>query len=73
MYGRTNAIHLFEQHLDNSPDLVRQVSSLSGKRLVCHCSKGSTVPRRYPHQEICGIVPKRVRQKRDRAETTDLQ
>ena len=39
-YGRTNAIQLFEQHLDTTPDLVRQVPSLSGKRLICHCSKG---------------------------------
>ena len=41
-YGRVNAIHLFEQHLDNSPELIKLVPSLSGKRLVCHCSKGQS-------------------------------
>ena len=41
-YGRVNAIHLFEQYLDNSHDLVKLVPSLSGKRLVCHCSKGQS-------------------------------
>ena len=37
-----NAIHLFEQYLDNSPELIKLVLSLSGKRLVCHCSKGQS-------------------------------
>ena len=41
-YGRVNAIHLFEQNLDNSPELIKLVPSLSGKRLVCHCSKGQS-------------------------------
>ena len=37
-----NAIHLFEQHLDNFFELIQLVPSLSGKRLVCHCSKGQS-------------------------------
>ena len=41
-YGRVNAIHLFEQYLDNSPELIKLVPSLSGKRLVCHCSKSQS-------------------------------
>ena len=36
-YGRGNAIRLFEQFLDSSSELISQVHSLSGKRLVCHC------------------------------------
>ena len=36
-YGRDLAIQLFEQHLDSSRELQRQIPSLSGTRLVCHC------------------------------------
>ena len=38
-FTRENAIRMYEQFLDCSPELNRQVQSLSGKRLVCHCSK----------------------------------
>ena len=37
--GRELAINLFEQHLDTSDELLRDLRSLSGKRLLCHCSK----------------------------------
>ena len=36
-YGRENAIELFNQFLDSSPELISQVHFLSGKTLVCHC------------------------------------
>ena len=38
-FTRENAIRMYEQFLDCSPELNQQVQSLSGKRLVCHCSK----------------------------------
>ena len=38
-YGRDLAIQLFEQHLDSSRELQRQIPSLSGTRLVCHCKQ----------------------------------
>ena len=41
-YGRENAIRLFEQFLDSSSELISQVHSLSGKRLVCHCGMNQT-------------------------------
>ena len=37
-YGRENAIELFEQYLDRTPELVHQVLQITGRRLVCHCS-----------------------------------
>ena len=38
-YGRVNAIHLFGQYLVDSLELIKLVPSVSGKSLVCHCSK----------------------------------
>ena len=37
-YSRVNAIRLHEQFLDSNAEVVRQVPSLSGKSLVCHCT-----------------------------------
>ena len=38
-FGRELAVNLFEQYLDSSQELTRELKSLSGKRLLCHCSK----------------------------------
>ena len=38
-FGRELAVNLFEQHLDSSQELTRELKSLSGKRLLCHCPK----------------------------------
>ena len=37
-YSRVNAIRMNEQFLDSNAQVVRQVPSLSGKSLVCHCT-----------------------------------
>ena len=39
-YGRINAIHLFEQHLDNTPELVRQVPFIIWKEACVSLFKG---------------------------------
>ena len=39
-FGRELAVNLFEQYLDSSQELTRELKSLSGKRLLCHCPKG---------------------------------
>ena len=36
-YGRQAAIKLFEKHLSSSSQLLEQLWTLSGCRLVCHC------------------------------------
>ena len=40
--GRELAINLFEQHLVTSTELLRQLRSLSGRRLVCHFSRSQS-------------------------------
>ena len=37
-YSRLNAIRMFGQYLDRNAELIRQIPSLTGKRLVCHCA-----------------------------------
>ncbi|CAK0822773.1 unnamed protein product, partial [Prorocentrum cordatum] len=36
---RRRAIELFAEHLEKSPDLLADLSSLSGVRLLCHCKE----------------------------------
>ena len=71
-YGRENAIRLFEQYLDSSSELISQVHSLSGKRLVCHCGMNQTCHgdalirkfRELHPDAFVGMVSVSVRQRR---------
>ena len=40
--GRELAINLFEQHLDTSDELLRDLRSFSWKGLLCHCSRSQS-------------------------------
>ena len=37
---RRRVISLFRDHLGRSPGLIKEIPSLAGKQLVCHCKSG---------------------------------
>ena len=38
-HGRASALTLYQQHLDSSAELKRSIWTLTGCRLLCHCTK----------------------------------
>ena len=38
-HGRASALRLYQLHLDSSAELKRSIWTLSGCRLLCHCTK----------------------------------
>ena len=56
-YSRVNATRMFEKCLERTAELIRQVPSLTGKRLVCHCTLSQSCLADAPIRKFRELYP----------------